>query len=289
MRQRPSLIASLLVIAALPVLPEPAVADTKAIRDESGIIAGASTPGAPEAEAQPFRPRAHRHSSITCAYHDPAAPKLPGTGNTFPRATPGPEGGTFVRICMAPDGTEVSNRVVEVPPRSTPGPTPGPTPRGLAEEALEYTPLPRPEPITSPDDWSTIVNFPTWLAVADWSPATAEAAVSGLATTVVATPLRAMWDMGDGTQVVCAGPGRRYDLSVPDDGQRSDCTHTYQTSSAGAGPDDAYEVGVTVVYHVIWRATDGSGGDLGELPVTRRFPMRVGEVQALVVGHGRDQ
>lgn len=283
MRQRPSLTASLLVVAALLVLPEPAVADTKAIRDESGIGAGASTPGAPE--AQPFRPRAHRHSSISCAYHDPNAPKLPGTGDTFPRATPGPEGGTFVRICTASDGTEVSNRVVDVPPRSTPGPTPS----SLAEEALAYTPVPRPDPITSPGDLSTIVKFPTWLAVADWSPATAKAAVSGLTTTVMATPLRAVWDMGDGTQEVCAGPGRRYDPSVPDDEQRSDCTHTYRTSSAGAGPDDAYEAAVTVVYHVTWSATDGSGGDLGELPVTRRFPMRVGEVQALVVGHGRDQ
>ncbi|MDP9440645.1 MAG: hypothetical protein M3P34_00360 [Actinomycetota bacterium] len=243
-------------------------------------MAGASTPGAPEVRRG--RPRPHRHSSVRCSYHDPAAPKLPGTGNTFPRATPGPEGGTFVRICMAPDGTEVTNRVIEVPPR----PAPTPTPRRLAEEALDYTPLPLPEPITSPDDWSTIVNFSTWLAVADWSPATAEAAVSGLATTVVATPLRAVWDMGDGTQVVCAGPGRRYDFSVPDDEQRTDCFHTYRTSSAGAGPDDAYEASVTVVYQVTWSATDGSGGDLGELPVTRRFPMEVGEVQALVVGHG---
>ncbi len=283
MRQRPSLIATLLAAAGLLSLPKVAVADTKAIRDESGIGAGASTPGAPK--TRPFQPIAHRHSSISCAYHDPAAPKLLGTGDTFPRAMPGPEGGTFVRVCTAADGTEVSNRVVEVPPRSTPGPTP----RGLAEEALAYTPVPRPEPITSPKDWSTIVNFPTWLAVADWSPATAEAAVSGLATTVVATPERAVWDMGDGTLVVCAGPGRRYDYAVPDDEQRSDCAHTYRTSSAGAGADDVYEAGVTVVYHVTWSATDGSGGDLGELPVTRRFPMRVGEVQALVVGHGRDQ
>ena len=273
----------MLVVSALLVLPGHAVADTTAIRDESGIGAGASTPGAPD--AQPFRPRTHRHSSITCAYHDPNSPKLPGIGNTFPRATPGPEGGTFLRICTAADGTEVSNRVVEVPPRRTPAPTP----RSLAEEALEYTPLHLPEPITSPGDWSTIVNFPTWLAVADWSPATAEAAVSGLATTVVATPLRAVWDMGDGTQVVCAGPGRRYDFAVPDAEQRTDCAHTYGASSAGAGPDDAYQAAVTVVYHVTWSATDGSGGDLGELPVTRRFPMQVGEVQALVVDHGRER
>lgn len=260
-----------------------AAADKIAVKDERGIGAGASTPAADG--AGPLRPRAHHHSTVTCTYHDPNAPKLPGTGDTFPPVTPGPEGGTFVRICTAEDGTEVSNRIVDVPPR----PSPGPTPQGLAEEALTYTPVPRPEPVTSPGDWSTIVNFPTWLAVADWSTATAQAAVAGLATTVVATPLRAVWDTGDGTQVVCAGPGRRYDSSVPDDEQQSDCTHIYRTSSAGAGPYDAYDAGVTVVYHVTWSATDGSGGDLGELPVTRRFPMRVGEVQALVVGHGRDQ
>ncbi|MDP9388345.1 MAG: hypothetical protein M3Q48_10690 [Actinomycetota bacterium] len=261
--------------------PDHAAADKIATKDERGIGAGASTPGAPEARRG--RPRTHRHSSISCAYHDPSAPKVAGTGNTFPRATPGPEGGTFVRICTAPDGTEVTNRIVELPPR----PTPGPTPRRLAEEALDYTPLPLPEPITSPTDWNTIVNFPTWLAVADWSPATAEAAVSGLATTVVATPQRAVWDMGDAAQVVCAGPGRRYDFSVPDDEQRTDCSYTYRISSAGASWDDTYDASVTVVYHVTWSATDGSGGDLGELPVTRRFPMQVGEVQALVVGHGR--
>ena len=283
MRQRPSLIATLLAATGLLSLPKTAVADIKAVRDESGITAGASTPRGPE--ARPFQPRVHSHSSITCAYHDPSAPKLPGTGDTFPLATPGPEGGMFVRICTAADGTEVSNRVVDIPPRQAPGPTP----RVLAEEALAYTPVPRPEPITSPGDWSTIVNFPTWLAVSDWSPATAQAAVSGLATTVVATPERAVWDMGDGAQVVCAGPGGRYDVSVPDDEQHTDCAHTYRTSSAGAAVDDAYDAAVTVVYHVTWSATDGSGGDLGELPVTRRFPIRVGEVQALVVGHGRDQ
>lgn len=97
-------------------------ADKIAIKDERGIGAGASTPDAPG--VAPLRPRVHRHSSISCAYHDPAAPKLPGTGDTFPRATPGPEGGTFVRICTAEDGTEVSNRVVEIPPRPAPGPTP---------------------------------------------------------------------------------------------------------------------------------------------------------------------
>lgn len=283
MRRRPALTATLSVVSALLLLPEQADADTTAIRDESGIMAGASTSGS--AETRRVRPRAHRHSSVSCSYHDPAAAKLPGTGNTFPRATPGPDGGTFVRVCTAQDGTEVSNRLVELPPR----PAPVPTPRRLAEQALDYTPLPFPEPITSPDDWSTIVNFPTWLALADWSPATAEAAVSGLATTVVATPLRALWDMGDGTQVVCTGPGRRYDPSVPDSEQSSDCSHTYRTSSAGAGPHDAYEAAVTVVYRVSWSATDGTGGDLGELPVTRRFPMEVGEVQALVVGHGRNR
>ncbi|MDP9420261.1 MAG: hypothetical protein M3P53_08975 [Actinomycetota bacterium] len=266
------------LVAAL--MPDAAAADKIATKDERGIGAGASTPDAPEGRRA--RPRAHRHSAISCAYHDPAAAKLPGIGNTFPRATPGPEGGTFVRICMAPDGTEVTNRVVELPPR----PPLAPTPRRLAEEALDYTPLPLPDPITSPDDWSTIVNFPTWLAVADWSPATAEAAVSGLATTVVAAPLRAVWDMGDGTEVVCAGPGRRYDFSVPDDEQSTDCSHIYRVSSAGMGRGDTYEASVTVVYRVTWSATDGSGGDLGELPVTRRFPMEVGEVQALVVGHG---
>ncbi len=281
MRRRPSLIATLLVVGGSLALPEHATADTTAIRDESGIGAGASTPG--EGATVRARPGGHRHSAISCTYHDPAGAKLPGTGNTFLRATPGPEGGTFLRICRAPDGTEVSNRVVELRPR----PTPHPTPRRLAEEALDYTPLPLPEPVTSPDDWSTIVNFPTWLAVADWSTATAEATVPGLATTVVATPVRAVWDMGDGTQVVCAGPGRRYDVNVPEDQQSTDCSHTYRMSSAGAGAGDAYEASVTVVYHVTWTATDGSGGDLGELPVTRRFPMQAGEVQALVVGHDR--
>jgi hypothetical protein len=280
-RQLLSRSAALLLVALSTVAPDEANAEGRGCQDGRGIGAGASTPDAPEGRRA--RPRAHRHSAISCAYHDPAAAKLPGIGNTFPRATPGPEGGTFVRICMAPDGTEVTNPVVELPPR----PALAPTPRRLAEEALDYTPLPLPEPITSPDEWSTIVNFPTWLAVGDWSPARAEAAVSGLATTVVATPLRAVWEMGDGTEVICAGPGRRYDLSIPDDEQSTDCSHIYRISSAGVGRGDTYEASVTVVYRVTWSATDGSGGDLGELPVTRRFPMEVGEVQAVVVGHGR--
>lgn len=256
--------------ALLVTQPTVAVADPTAFKDDDGITAGASTPG----YSKPGVSR--RPSAITCSYHDPYAPKIPGTGTTFPREVIPAEGGTFVRICKRPDGTEVSNKIVVIPPREPSGEV-------LARDALSHEPLPTPQPRTSPPNAKTYVNFETWLAVDDWSPVEASASVPGLTTTVMAEPTEATWKMGDGQTVVCKGPGKPYDLSLPEGAQRTDCSHIYRRSSAGMGPDNTYPASVTVTYRVTWSASDGSGGELGDLPVTTNFRMRVREIQVVNV------
>ncbi|MBW3613682.1 MAG: hypothetical protein KY439_00005, partial [Actinobacteria bacterium] len=186
------------------------------------------------------------------------------------------EGGTFIRICKRADGTEVSNKIVVIPPRVAAGGV-------LARDALSYEPLPTPQPVTSPPNAKTYVNFETWLALDDWSRVEATASVPGLTTAVTAEPTEAIWKMGDGETVVCKGPGKAYDLTLPDDAQRTDCSHVYRRSSAGVGPDNTYPASVTVTYRVTWSASDGSQGDLGLLPVTTNFAMRVREVQVINV------
>jgi hypothetical protein len=84
----------------------------------------------------------------------------------------------------------------------------------------------------------------------------------------------------DGT-VVCNGPGRRYDPSIPDEWQDTDCGYTYRRSSSGIGDDNAYSARVVVTYQVTWTATDGTSGVVGPVSRSNTFSVRVAEIQAI--------
>jgi hypothetical protein len=80
----------------------------------------------------------------------------------------------------------------------------------LAQMARRYLPLPPPGIQTSPAASSDqIVNVPTWLWVdpATWGPRSATASVPNESATATAVPVMVTWTMGDGSQVVCRGPG----------------------------------------------------------------------------------
>lgn len=266
MRRRRALVPLVISTGLMVGTAGPSFAGPKAEKNENGIGAGASTPGG-SAPTQ----RSSRRSSVKCTYGEISGELFDSDGTPMPV----PEGGhAYSRICTDASGREVSNRVVIVPARS---------PLQLAREALSYEPLPRPQPVTSPPNAETYVNLQTWLAVTGWEPVETSASVPGLTTTVVAAPERAIWTMGDGETVSCSGPGEVYDRSLPEEAQDTDCSHVYRRSSAAVGVDNNYPASVTVTYHVTWSASDGSRGDLGLLPVTTNFPMRVREVQVVNV------
>ena len=268
MRGRRALVPVVIATGLMVGTSDLAFAGPKAEKNESGIGAGASTEGSPPVQ------RVGRRSSIRCTYGgiDLVSFKIYDVDGTEIAV---PEGAhAYSRICKDATGREVSNRVVVVPPRA---------PAQLAREALSYEPLPKPQPATSPPNAQTYVNLQTWLAVSGWESVETSASVPGLTTTVVAEPTEAVWKLGDGATLVCAGPGKNYDHTMPEENQDTDCSHVYRRSSAGATPDNNYPASVTVKYHVTWSATDGSRGDLGLLPVTTNFPMRVREVQLVNV------
>jgi len=153
---------------------------------------------------------------------------------------------------------------------------PARTPADLRDEAFGHLALPSPTAAMSPAG-DQYVQFPTWLWVNDdWTARSSTVSVPGVTVVVTATPERTVFDTGDGAMVVCVGPGRPYDPSVPDEAQHTDCFHTYTRTGD-------YRVTARVDWHVTW-SVDGApgGGDLGV--VSRSTPpmtVRVAEIQAL--------
>jgi hypothetical protein len=170
-------------------------------------------------------------------------------------------------------------RIILMPPAGPPA-APQITGGDLARQAYASFKLSAPIPQMAPQSDKLVVQFPTWLWVGGWKAQTATASVPGLSATVTAAPTKAVWNLGDGGSVTCKGPGTPYDPSRPADQQSTDCSYTYQQSSAGQ-PGDAYQGSVTVSYGATWTATDGSGGNLGLLTTTAPFTARVGEIQAI--------
>ncbi|TKA12267.1 hypothetical protein FCI23_07080 [Actinacidiphila oryziradicis] len=133
------------------------------------------------------------------------------------------------------------------------------------------------------EDVAQVVGVPTWLWVdgSVWRPVSRTARVPGMVVTATATPRRVVWSMGDGVRVTCVGPGTAYSARFAADSVSPDCGHVYRRSSAGR-PGEAFTVTATIVWDVVWQG----GGQAGAVPGLRsaaEIPVRVSEVQALVV------
>lgn len=162
-------------------------------------------------------------------------------------------------------------------------PESGPSPEALARQAYDQVPLVVPQPRTSPPaDAEQLVGFPVWLWIdpAAWQVFNAEAAIPGLSVTVTAMPRQVSWDMGDGTQFTCVGPGTPWD-PAGGDGQTTDCEHTYQFVSADE-PDGRYRLTATVTWSVAWQASTGESGTLADASRTATLRLDVSERQAVV-------
>ncbi|MBI2705927.1 MAG: hypothetical protein HYX32_11660 [Actinobacteria bacterium] len=154
------------------------------------------------------------------------------------------------------------------------------TARQRAEAQLDP---PEPALGVNPPAGRQLVGVPTWLWIEDpWQPVSATATVGGVSSTVTASPRDVRWDLGDGTTVVCDGPGAAYDLGRRPGEQSSDCTHTYIDRSTVNDPDGTYTVTATVTFDVSWTATTGQGGDLGTITRSSATALTVREAQALI-------
>lgn len=155
-------------------------------------------------------------------------------------------------------------------------------PADLREEALAQLRLPAPAIRLNPAaDRPQLVNLATWLYLdpSQWQGLDATASVPGLSVTVRASPQRVVWNMGNGDEVVCQGPGTPYDSTRPAEAQSTDCSYTYRRSSAEE-PNGAYRVTATVEWGASWTSAIG-GGSLGTMRRSATVPVRVAESQAV--------
>ncbi|WP_344252367.1 hypothetical protein [Terrabacter carboxydivorans] len=162
---------------------------------------------------------------------------------------------------------------------AAPAAPPPPDPRVLARQAMNamrlkavnigIVPEPRPGSIG-------IIGLPTWMWVdgpADntWGPITRTASAGGFTVRATAEVKKVVWDMGDGTQVVCFTKGTPYADSF---GRQSspDCGHTYTRQGL-------YAVTATSYWSVTWAGVGESG--VIPLDLARTTNITMGESQVI--------
>jgi hypothetical protein len=191
----------------------------------------------------------------------------------------GEAGSWYLVSCTAGTFAGTAGGIVWVPAGSA---APLPAPEVLARQAVNQLSLPGPRVVTSPSpDRLQLVNVPTWLWLdqAAWAPVSATASVPGESVTATASPTLVTWSLGDGSTVVCSGPGTPYEVGGDPAAPSPDCGHTYARSSAGES-SGAFVVSATVSWRVSW-AGGGQSGTLPALTTTSSVQLRVGESQAI--------
>ena len=161
-------------------------------------------------------------------------------------------------------------------------------PAELAEEALGQMELAVPVPNLAPGSpASTYVGLETWLWMdsINFSPLSQTVTAGGTSVTVRAVPVRAVWDLTDGT-TTCGSAGRPWRAGMSD-AQVTDCSFSFRHVSL-AKPGDEFPVSATLTYQVDWVCAGAclvAAGTLGEvdgLPGTSAI--QVSERQSVVVG-----
>jgi hypothetical protein len=133
-----------------------------------------------------------------------------------------------------------------------------------------------------PSGQTQLVGVPTWLWInaGPWQSMTTTATAGAVVVTATAVPAKVVWNMGDGTQVTCNGPGVVYNPSAPN--ATTDCSHTWAQSSSGQ-PDGVFQMTATVYWQVAWTAAGAPGGGTFGLVAgpTSTQQVRVTESQAI--------
>jgi hypothetical protein len=254
--------ATLLLVAATPAFAD----DPFFGRTPGGVSVTVRQAGGPGTYSE-----AGGNSGISCKY---VKEDLPTDGDISHQ---GEAGQWYGYICG--DGTNLWLGNLWVPASQ-----PAVAPIVLAQLARRYLPLPPPgiqsSPATTTDQ---VTNVPTWLwvAPATWGVRTATASVPNESATVTATPVSVTWTMGDGSRVVCRGPGTPYrggDPARPS----PDCGHTYRQSSARQ-PGLRYPVTATTTWRITWVASGvvAASGSLAPLLRTATTSLRVAEAQTV--------
>jgi hypothetical protein len=250
--------------------------------------------------------------TAVAAPHDPIPPKPSNWGYVYGAQQPGQSGGSSggssgtgtagspassgggknsgprkVQICgLWRMGIQACDPI-PIPGNPQPNAPAAPTvsPAQLAQQAWRRLPIPAPEVATAPPRGSDgLVGLAEWFWVTNWHSRHDRVQAGGVWAEVTARPTGLTISPGAGqTSVTCDGPGTAYDRKRSAQSQQSDCSYTYDRSSAGL-PDEAYKVTVTVTWGGTWVGSGGAGGTLPALSRSTTFPLRVAEGQAVTAG-----
>ena len=220
-----------------------------------------------------------------CTYQRANVPGDPSTELAVtPDMAPNPgtqEGAWYFYECQDPRAPlGVRSGAIFVPAGA-----PAVPPAVLAQEASRFLAAPAPGiQLNPPAGTDHLVNLESWLWVdaSTWGRRSATASVPNESASVVATPVSVTWIMGDGSRVVCRGPGTPYDPNRSPDSQHTDCSHTYRRSSASQ-PGERYTVSATSTWALTWTATGlvVASGTLPPLLRTSTTTLRVAEAQTV--------
>jgi enoyl reductase len=150
--------------------------------------------------------------------------------------------------------------------------------------------LPRPTINLSPAlSVGGFVGLETWLAVTPVGTVSVTAGPLppiGLSATTTATPVSIEWITGDNTigTITCPLWGELPPAGADNAGLTAPCGWLPQHPSAaqyGGDRNENFAGQVTIVWDVSWTATNGAGGDLGELRSTTTTSYRVREIQTI--------
>lgn len=210
-----------------------------------------------------------------------------------PAGVSGP-GSWYTTTCTGASGSTTSNGWVPsvasgAAPAPGAGPAPAVSPYAVAMQAENSLLLPSPTLQFNPPTFSVVhVSTWAWLPPAMWHPYSVSASVGPVTATATATPVSVTWNFGDGSTLICSGPGTPYRTDLPPSAQQTSCAHTYVVSSMGqpspdGNPnDDAFRVTATVAWLVSWTAQGApGGGSLPSLTTTSADNLRVEQVESV--------
>lgn len=165
---------------------------------------------------------------------------------------------------------------------------PPPDPGVMAQKIVESMPLVKPTVSMAPaTPLMTYVGLPTWLWLGQnqWRKVSGSATVRATTVTVVAEPIRVVWDLEDGTRT-CTSAGRPWVTGMSSE-EETDCSYAFQHVS-DFKDDQMFRVTAAIAYAVDWRCSGtciSATGTLGEVPGAASDPVgiQVGERQSVVI------
>jgi hypothetical protein len=163
------------------------------------------------------------------------------------------EGAVYVLYCpLAPSGSGIFRESYEFLDEA-----PGvPSVSQLAQQAMDSLPLVGADIGIAPSpDGVGLVGLHVWMWTentdATWGPVSVSVSVPGITVTAQGEADQIEWNMGDGSTVVCDGPGTPYEARFGNQSSPSGCDHVYTEPSRNQ-PDGRYPITATTSWHVEW-------------------------------------